>query len=300
MFWLAAAISAYLLFALGNLGDKFVLSGPPKPQSYTFWVAAGGLLSVFLIPFIGFSMPGWRELAVIMLAGSCYLFGLYFLYSALEDGEVSKIMPALGGFLAIFTLIFSSILFRTGDFFSLKNIAAFILLFGGSLAAVWEKGKPPAKKNLKIVALAAFFFAANYNFSKIVFAAQPFLQGFIWMRLATFLAALIVFARIALPEAFSSKPAFNKKNAGFFVLAQTAGGGGFLLENLAISLVSAALLPFVVVLQGVQYVFLFFLSYFLSLKISFFKENFSRTAVLQRLLALALIVSGLLVLAFAG
>jgi len=64
-------------------------------------------------------------------------------------------------------------------------------------------------------------------------------------------------------------------------------------------LVSAALLPFVVVLQGVQYVFLFFLSCFLSLKISFFKENFSREAVSQRILALALIIFGLLVLAFA-
>ena len=299
MLWLAAAISAYFLFALGNLGDKFVLSGPPKPQSYTFWVAAGGLLSVFLIPFVGFSMPGWGDLAVIILAGSSYLFGLYFLYSALEDGEVSKIMPALGGFLAIFTLIFSSILFRTGDFFSLKNIAAFILLFGGSMAAVWEKGKSPAKKSLKTIALAAFFFAANYNFSKIVFASQPFLQGFIWMRLATFLAALIVFARIALPEIFSPKPVFNKKTAGYFVMAQTAGGTGFLLESLAISLVSAALLPFVVVVQGVQYIFLFFLSYLLSFKISFFKESFSREAVMQRILALALIIFGLLVLAFA-
>lgn len=298
MLWLITALSAYLFFALGNLGDKFVLAGPPKPQGYTFWVAAGGLVSLLLVPFAVFFVPSSAVLAAIIIAGTSYILGLYFLYSALEDGEVSKIMPALGGFLAVFTLIISSLLFKTGDFFSLRNIIAFTFLFGGSMAAVWKRGSSLAKQNFKIVILAAFFFAANYNFSKVVFSGYPFLSGFILMRIASFLAGFAIFARFALPEAFSSKPAFNKNNTGFFVLAQTAGGAGFLLESLAISLVSAAFLPFVVVLQGAQYLFLFFFSYFLSTKVKVFKENFSKKAVWQRILALILIVCGLLILAF--
>lgn len=298
MLWLITALSAYFFFALGNLGDKFVLAGPPKPQSYIFWVVTLGLVSVFLIPFTGFSIPKAQILAVIAIAGASYMFGLYFLYSALEEGEVSKVMPALGGFLAIFTLIISSILFKTGDFFSFKNIIAFAFLFSGSMAAIWKKGSSPAKQKLKIIALAGFFLASNYSFSKVVFSSEPFLQGFIWMRIAAFFAGFIVFARIALPEAFSAKPSFNKKNSKIFLLTQTSGGAGFLFESLAISLVSAALLPFVVVLQGAQYLFLFFFSYILSLKTKFFKENFSRAAVLQRIMALFLIVCGLLILAF--
>jgi drug/metabolite transporter (DMT)-like permease len=291
--WLAAAIAAYFLFALGNLGDKFVLAGPPKPQSYTFWVATGGAFALFLIPFVGFSFPGYGQAALALFAGIAYIYGLYFLYSALEACEISRAMPALGGFIAIFTLLFSSLFFDSREIFSIRNIAAFFLLLFGSLAAVWEKGKSPAKENLKIIVLAGALFALSYNLSKMVFQSQDFWQGFIWMRIGSFLGASVFFAKAAVSEAFSSKPSFNRSNIGIFVLTQVAGGVGFIFESLSISLAPAAQLSFIAALQGVQYIFLFFFTILLSLKFDFFKEKFSKFAILQKISALVLIVSGI-------
>lgn len=298
MLWILTAVLGYFLFALGNLGDKFVLAGPPKPRSYTFWVAAGGFFVVLLVPFVGLSIPSPVLFGLSVSAGLAYLLGLYCLYTALEDCDVSRVMPALGGFLAIFTLILSSIFLDSKELFSVRNALAFTLLLCGSIAAVWEKGISPAKINLKVVTAAAAFFALNYVLSKMVFSEEgSFWQGLIWMRFSTLFFALVFFARFAIPEALSSRPVFDKKTSIIFLLAQITGGGGALLENVAVALAPEARLPFIIVLQGTQYLFLFLFTLLLSLKFNFFKEKISKQAIIQKITALVLLASGLLLLA---
>ena len=170
---------------------------------------------------------------------------------------------------------------------------AFSLLFLGSLVAVWEKGKSPAKENFKIIVLAGALFALSYNLSKLVFESQPFWQGFIWMRIGSLLGVSIFFAKTAISEAFSPNPSFGKGNIGIFIFAQTAGGVGFVFESLSISLAQPAQLSFVAALQGLQYIFLFIFTILLSLKFDFFKEKFSRSVFLQKISALALIFFGI-------
>ena len=52
-----AVILAYFFFSLSYLGDKLILSGPPKPNAYTFYVAAISIFVVVFIPFIHFGFP---------------------------------------------------------------------------------------------------------------------------------------------------------------------------------------------------------------------------------------------------
>ena len=58
--WLLVSVIAYLFFSLSYLGDKLILSGPPKPNSYTFYVGVISLFVVVLIPFVKFGLPNQR------------------------------------------------------------------------------------------------------------------------------------------------------------------------------------------------------------------------------------------------
>jgi len=107
MLWIIASISAYLCFALASLGDRIVLAGPPRPKSYTFFVGVLSATVVFLIPFIGISVPQGILWMWIILAALFNILGVYSMFSAFDDFDVSKIVPTVGALQPIFVVIFS-------------------------------------------------------------------------------------------------------------------------------------------------------------------------------------------------
>ena len=50
LMWLIITILAYLFFSFSSLGDKLVLAGKPKPNSYTFYVGVFGIFVILFIP----------------------------------------------------------------------------------------------------------------------------------------------------------------------------------------------------------------------------------------------------------
>ena len=68
MTWFYITILAYLLFAVANIFDRYILHGPLQhPRVYAFYFGISGLFALFLIPF-GFSIP---SLSII-------IFSLFF------------------------------------------------------------------------------------------------------------------------------------------------------------------------------------------------------------------------------
>jgi drug/metabolite transporter (DMT)-like permease len=304
MLWILIAISSYFLFALVALGDKYLLSGPPNPKSYSFYVGILGILVLVLIPFVGFSIPDTYQIILALLAGAIFLFAQFGLFTGLEYFEASRIVPAIGGLLPLFTFGLVFLFSGKGELFSLWEILAFILLLAGSVLVTFKKGKSITSKSFQVSALAAFLFAIAFVLTKYVYLAQPFWSGFIWMRIGGALVAFcFIFTKEVKREIFERKFTFQKKTGTFFLFNQAMGGGAFILQNWAIALVPLGFLAFINALEGTKYVFLLIFTLLISLtqplwaKRAGLKEEISKEVVFQKIFAIFLIGTGLTLLA---
>jgi len=313
MAWLIFAISAYFINAVNAVIDKFLLGEPqgarlaksgkiPEPIVYSFYV---GLLSIFaliIVPFApsGFIWPGTYQFLLSIAVGSAFLLALIAYFTVMKRNEASRVVPVIGGFTPIFVFLLSYVIL--GERLDKLQMLAFLLLvIGGVLMSLRKNNKKRlirfSIEDFEIVVISAFLFAIFYVGMKLIFAYQPFVSGFVWSRMGSFLTALgmLLFAENR-RKIFHTAKTIEFKIGGLFVFNKASAGLAFLLQNLAISLGSVI---FVNAVQGVQYVFLFGLTTLISKKApQILEEQITPAALLQKVFAILLISIGLLVLAF--
>ncbi|MDP1538475.1 MAG: hypothetical protein Q8M00_00370 [bacterium] len=300
MLWLIVAIFSYLILAVVFLVDKYLLTGSiPNPKVYAFYVGTLGILVLVLAPFVGFYIPEKSQIALSLLAGAVFVYGLFWFYKTLQLFEASRAVPAIGGLTPLFTfgLIY---LFTLGqEILSPKGFMAFILLVLGSILINLKKEKLINLKSFKFSILTAFFFSLAFVLTKYIYLVQPFWNGFIWKSIGGFLmaACFFIFFPEIKKEIFRKREKFQKKTAVVFLSNQTAGAGAAILQNWAIFLAPLAYVPVIHALNGTQYVFLFIFSIFLSLKFpQILKEEISKEVLFQKIIAILLIGGGLILL----
>ena len=301
MSWILIAISAYLILAIVSLVDKYLLVGPiPNPKVYTFYIGVLGVLVLFLAPFVGFSVSQPGQIILSLLAGAIFTYGLFWFYKALRDFEASRVVPAIGGILPLFTLGIVYIFSAGKETLGYFEFFAFILLILGSILITYERSKKISFKSLQISAIAAFFLSLSFVLTKYVYLAQPFWSGFIWIRIGGFLMAIsffLLFKEIR-EEIFKKKVSFKKRTIGVFLSNQAMGAGAGILQNWAIFLAPLVCVAIVNALQGVQYVFLLMFTVLLSLKFpQILKEEISKKILFQKIISILLIGGGLVLLA---
>jgi len=294
--WLIVIIIAYFFFSLSYFGDKLILSGPPKPNSYTFFVAAISIFAVLFIPFIeNFSFPTGETIIWIVLEAAIYILGLYVMFSALEKFDVSRVMTTIGATQPIFIFILTWI-FWGAQPLNNESIVAFVLLVIGSSLISFEKKSNSNASYIKMTLLAALLFSLDYIFSKIVFLQYPnnFLQPFTWMRIFVFLFALLFLISKKNRKEIFQKQNINKKTGLTFLWTHSSGGIANVLQGFAISLAPLAFLPIVNSLRGIQYVFLFLLTLFFTVFFpKILKEKTSKEILIQKIISIIFIVIGL-------
>ncbi len=298
MLWLIVIISAYFLFAVVALGDKYLLAGPPSPKIYSFYVGVLGIAAIILIPFVEFSVPEVGQLGLALLAGAIYIVALFGLYNGLEHFEISRVVPAIGGLLPLFTFALIFLFFGGKQILSLTEVIAFILLLSGSVFITYKRERFITSESFKISALTAFFFALAFVLTKCIYLAQPFWSGFIWMRIGGFIIALLfLLTKEVKREIFEKKFTFQRRTGSIFIVNQGLGGGAFILQNWAIALVPLGFLPFINALEGTKYIFLLILAVLISWKFpQILKEEVSKKVLLQKTIAVLLIGGGLALL----
>jgi drug/metabolite transporter (DMT)-like permease len=298
MIWLTVIILSYLAFALASLGDKIVLAGPSKPKSYTFFVGVLSVLSVFIIPFVEFKLPSGIGLAFVISEAIVYVAGLYAMFYALENYDVSKVMSTIGATQPVIIAVLS---FLYWGYQPIKGneILAFIILLTGSVLISIEKDLKITRKILQISLITSLLFSLDFIFSKFVYIEMPFWQGFIWMRIFSFIFVLVfLFDRGFRKEMREENSGFNKKTGIVFIFAQTFGGLANILQSWAIALVPIAYLAVMNSMKGIQYVFLFFLVIFFSIFWpKTLREELSKRIIIQKIISIILIGLGLLILA---
>ncbi|PIP22915.1 MAG: hypothetical protein COX37_01410 [Candidatus Nealsonbacteria bacterium CG23_combo_of_CG06-09_8_20_14_all_39_17] len=305
--WLFIAISSYLIFSVTTLVDKYLLSSRiPNPKILCFYIACLSLSVVFLIPFpfAGFEIPSFFQIILALFAGATFIFWLFLLYRVLRVFEASRVFPTIGALSAL--MIFLSIyIFSEGrEVLDTASFVAFVLLVLGGFLINYRKNIQISSKVLLSCLAPALILSLYFILSKYVYLNQPFLSGFIWTRIGSFLAGMIIFLLFLkeikgeLSRQNKKSSSENKKTAVVFLANQTAGAAGVILSSWAIALAPLASVSIVNALQGIQYAFMFIFAIFISWKFpKILKEDISKEIIFQKIIAIILIAVGLAILA---
>ncbi len=305
MDWILIAISAYLILALVNLADKFLLENlVSSTKTYTFLVGVLGAAVIVLAPWF-LEWPGVFWLLVNLVTGALFPVALLLLYRSLKIGDVSKIIPLIGGLVPIFT-IGLALLFLGETFSPRQWLALFFLLFGTVLLAwlpnghsLWTKaliwfGLVKQKNLIALItaASASLIFAVFFVATKYIYLNQSFLSAFIWVRLGTLLfVSFLLFPGQIRKEIFTGLKSLKQKKSILFFANQGVAAVGFLLQNYAVFLGSVAVVN---ALQGVQYAFLLILGGLISVFFpKLLHEDISKGIIIQKIIAISLISIGL-------
>ncbi|MFA5023883.1 MAG: EamA family transporter [Patescibacteria group bacterium] len=306
MSWIIVASSAYLLLAIANLLDKFLVDNVLKnSKAYAFIACFLGMIVFAVAPWF-LSWPGLPFFLFNLLIGAVFATALCLLYEALKRGEASRILVFIGGVTPVFSIIFS-ILFFKEHFTTNQWIGIVALLFGVFIIALLPQKRSyltrvfnklrltqkMEKGGLWIALLCALAYSLYFIGTKYAYGTQPFISAFIWMRLGAGLFVLFFLIKKSDRQAIVAnfKKSSPNKNKYLVVSNQILGSAGFLLQNYAVFLGSVALVN---ALQGVQYAFLLVISAGLAiLSPKLLKETFAWRIVLQKLVAVIIISLGL-------
>ncbi|MDD3284229.1 MAG: EamA family transporter [Patescibacteria group bacterium] len=306
MSWFLIAIIAYLIMAFVNIGDKFILGNVvPNSKAYTFFVGCLGMIVFVLAPFY-LIWPGIVTFLLNIIIGAMFPLALLLMYKALKDGDTSKVITLIGGSIPIFTIFFSISFFN--EKFSVREWIGIILLLIGTLIISWIPNKKTIwhkfamwfgdtddddTKGIIVAILAALFFSLFFIGTKYMYNIQPFMSGFIWIRLGSFIMVLFLLVDKKDREGiFKSIKLLKKtKNKFLFFGNQGLAAVGSFLQNYAIALGSVV---FVNALQGVQYAFLLILGAVITmLRPKAIKEDISKSIIIQKAISIFIIAIGL-------
>jgi drug/metabolite transporter (DMT)-like permease len=318
--WLFVAITAYFINAGIYVADKFILS--KKIHSSIVYAFLVGIWSIFNFVILAFDpwVPNMRELGIDLLAGALFLATLVYWYKALHQSEATRVVPVVGALVPIFSFLFSFLFL--GEVLAERELLAFFILINGGILIsikrtrfyyvreVWARFRNifgnvlgpiharyrPTERLLYNSTVSSLFFAAYYVLIKYIYSSQPFIGGFVWSRLGTFLGVIAIllmphWRRLIVEHQRGTK---TPKNVAIFLLVRVLAGLAFIMLNYAISLGNVALINS---LQGVQYVFLILLVFFLSVRYpEYMKEELGGGVLLQKTIGICLISAGLYML----
>lgn len=295
MTWLFFAILSYFLASLVLVLDKIILAKPiPKPSVYASYVGLVGIYALVLMPF-GFSFDMPFSAALFSVAsGFLFILSLIFYYKAASADEIGRVGPLSGTLTAISVLLLSS-LFLIEKLNALSVLAFLFLVAGGWLIAF---RKSDVKFSLRILLLSSagsFLLAVSWILIKTAYLNTDFLNAYILGRLGEFAAGLFL---LALPnvrrDVSEHLKGIEVKTIGLFAGNKIIAAAYFILLNYAVFLGSVSLVQG---MQGLQYIFLLFVTVLLTLKWpDLLKEELKKRIIFRKAFAIILIVAGLFVL----
>ncbi len=320
MKWVIIALGGYFINAGVYAGDKFLLSKKIHSSvTYAFYVGIWSILNIFIL-FLDPWTPTFNELLLDLSAGFLFLITLVFWYKALHQSEATRVVPIVGALIPVFSFILSFlflgqalterqflaflILICGGILISIKHTRFYVLrevkekvkvIFGDVLGQVHAHYRP-SRRLIVNSAVSAFLFASYYVLIKYIYNNQPFIGGFVWSRMGSFLGAILI---LTIPAWRSSilkykKESTQPKNLSLFLMVRLFATAAFIMLNYAISIGNVALINS---LQGVQYIFLIAIVIFISTKYpKVLKEELFGTILMQKIMGTILISIGLYML----
>ncbi|MEI7621465.1 MAG: DMT family transporter [Candidatus Moraniibacteriota bacterium] len=301
MLWIFLTVGSYLLGAVANILDKFLLGSKRFSSApvYAFLVGAFSLWALAFAPW-GLHMVSFLTLLFCLASGAVFLFGILLLYFAIGKAQASRVVPVVGAVLplATFGLAFVS---QAEKFVPLQLAGIGLLVFGGLLISFdlpLKLGKRKFFSGFFFAVGAGILLAVAYTFFKTLSASENFVTWYVWTRVGGFLGALSLFLVPTWRQDILASFHFHRKNkkqalstGAIFVSNKIVGGLSALLFNLALTLGSVTLIN---ALVSVQYVFVLLLAWLVSQKYhQIFEEKLLFWDWAQKLGAIVVIGAGI-------
>lgn len=296
MNWLVIVIIAHVINALVFVITKVLLEKYiTNATVFTVLVGIFGIGAFVLAPW-GLMVPTTAEFLISVVTGALLILAMLLFNYVLKQFEASRIVPIVGGAVPGFTLLFAYLFLS--ERLSGMELWAFVLLVMGTvlISIAGEAKKRITLLGVSLGLLAGGTFAGSFVLTKYIFEIQPFISGFIWIRVGSFVVALALLlhgpTRLALKKNIKETTAAVKLA---FVGQMLLGGIAFIMLNYAISIASVSLIN---ALQGVQYAFLIVLV-LVGAKLfpKLITERFEGWVLLQKIIAIVLISSGIALVA---
>lgn len=289
MSWIYIALIAQIFNAVVFLMDKYLV-GPRaevRPGIYGFYVGILSGLVIWLLPFKVISWPDSNLIWLSMVTAVAYLASLLFLYKSLRVSDASDVAPVMGAVSALSTLFFSW--WIIGDKLSDNFLMAFLLLVLGTILMSYFRFD---KRSFFGVLLAGILFGLSSVLIKEIFSQTTFWNGFFWSRMGNVAVALGLLLWPANFRAICRHLHHSKGQTKLLVVGnKMLAAFTFLLILWAIQLGDVSVVN---AMGGMQFVFLIVLALVFSKKFPrYFPDSIKmKTALIQKVVATALIVSG--------
>ncbi|HUT21877.1 MAG TPA: hypothetical protein VMX18_00545 [Candidatus Bipolaricaulota bacterium] len=294
--WVFLAILGYLFFSIGNIIDKLVLTKIKRATEYALSVGVFGSLGLLFV-FFGFVWPSEPIILLGILVGALYIFALIPYYKAIQLGQASRVASFIGGLIPVVVLILTTL---SGlELLTTRQYFAFFLILGGSFLIFYHlpRGKK-SKTSILWALLSATALGCFYFLSKFIFLETGFVSGFVIMRVGGILASvsLMFFPHVLsdiLKDYKNRRRETTKDKAFLVLLAQSLAAAGFVSVSYAVAIGKVALVN---AMAGAQYVFLLILAVLLAKKFPQLKEQVGKEVVIQKIIAIVIIITGLILI----
>lgn len=292
--WLGIAIFAQFLFAVSVLIDKHIVLRTEhigKPIVYAFYVSLLSGFVIVLAPLGLVSLPSAVVLALSFLSAISFLAAIYFLYSALRIAFASDVAPVVGAVSAIATVVLAGF-WIDGDITPYFFIPVALLIAGTALISHFHF----TRRALLYVVVSGLGFGSTIFLNKLVFIEADFLDGVFWTRMMNVIVALFLLFIPRVRAAIFKGGTHSSQGARLLVLGnKIIAGSASVLTAFAVSLGSVSVVNS---LAGLQFVFLFALTFLFSKSIPGPSQNTSHVHVgfKHTAIGVALIVLGLALL----
>lgn len=301
MNWLPIVLIAYFVLAISALVDKFLVSKVfTHAMIYVMWVSFLSLGAFLLIPgYPSLGLPavswiGWGWFWISLLTGAIFTGALWLMYTALQRGEASRVIPFIGG--AVPIIIFLISLIFELETFSQTKILAFALLITGSILITImpnKRRKIARFRGMLTSTAASLAFAIFFLLTRFIFDAHNFVDGLVWPRVGTLVVLIVLLFFHHNRELLIRKFRKLSPKLRFGIISnQGLAAIGFLGQQYAIDLGGS--LSLITALQGIQYAFILIFAAIATWKFpKMIEEKISKKIIIQKVLALGLIIIGL-------
>lgn len=298
MTWFYITILSYLLFAVGNIFDRYILRGPLQhPRAYAFYIGASGIFAVLLIPF-DFRVPEPGVIVLSIFAGSSVIAALYYLFKGIYEGNVSTQVPMVGAFAPLFTLLFGFIFVGERIEPNIRGFCALVFLILGIIflsVRVNAHELSFKKKHMLYAVLAGALFGLGFILTKMVYEVESFINGYIWTTMGGVVIALVFFFMPGTKEIIFKKSPITKKTLWAPLLGgKIIGTLGNVAQNYAISIAAFGQVAFISALAGIQHFGILVIAVILFFKRpQLLEESFTKKILSVRFLGILFVGAGI-------
>jgi drug/metabolite transporter (DMT)-like permease len=309
MNWIVLAVIAQFLNALVAVLDKQIVSDEkmlPKPFVYAFYTCliAGIWIVVYLVSLLPISLewlhvptfanvhsPTLEVVALAYLAAYTFFMALVSMFTALQKGNASDVVPVIGATSAIASFALGYF-FLDGAMSENFALGIIILAIGTFLVSRFNFDVRTALLAIH----AGVYFAFHYVVIKGLFLVTNFDDAFFWSRVAFMLFAISLLMIPSYYNKIKEQTQSTTKKAGAYIFANKVLAG--ISTILILKATDWGDVAVVQALGGLQYVFILLLGLFFTFAPTkpIAGEVYKKESILQKALFVTVIAVGFLVL----